>query len=87
MSYDELPTGPRLSEEQLEAIYAWVQHSGRERRRSQGAANFNEADFLAGVMVAFFALGCQDRVLGGWVFGPLGGVSMFEPREEVASDA
>jgi hypothetical protein len=76
-SYDDLPIGPKLSDEQLAAIYAWVDHSGRERKRSWGK-EFNEADFLAGVMVAFFALGCQDKIRGGWVFGPLGGVSMFE---------
>lgn len=63
-----------LTDEQREAIVDFVQFHGRARARVWGT-DFNEADYLAGAMSVFFALGQQDRMPASWVFGPMSGRS------------
>lgn len=71
------PTGPALSPAQAASIRAWVQQAGRERLATI-RGEFSEADFLAGAMVAFFALGSEGQMPPLWLLGgPMTGRSLF----------
>jgi hypothetical protein len=63
------PTAAPLAEAQTDALVRWVHAKGYERKRVQ--SRFEEADFLAGAMTVFYALGMQAEIPAGWVFGPL----------------
>lgn len=76
MESAELATGPRLSDEQIEAIKAWTEHHARARKKALGP-DYHEGDYLAGVLTTLFALGCEDRIPSGWIIGPLSGQSPF----------
>lgn len=71
-------TAPALSELQVAAIIEWAHAAGRDRARAQGLARFNSADFLAGVMTAFFACESQTRIPAAWIFGTFAGDDVLD---------
>jgi|SRR5215510_3365128 len=48
-------------------IVEFVEERGRSRAREQGS-QFMEADFLAGAMTVFFALGQEGQIPAAWIF-------------------
>jgi hypothetical protein len=66
-----------LTPAQQEAIQAAFEQHGAARLVNF-PGKFQEADFICGALLAFFATGTQDQIPAGWVFGPLAGRSLFE---------
>lgn len=82
----EPPTSDEIgTDEQVRAILDAANHHGRERKRQQ-RADFNEADYAAGVMTALFALRRPDRIPPMWIFGILRGEPQFGPEPWKALD-
>jgi len=69
-----------LTDEECKALHEFATEAGEQRAR-RGLLE-SEADFLAGVLCAFFAFGRADKVPAAWVFGPLTGRKVFGPDAE-----
>jgi hypothetical protein len=74
-----------LTDEQIQAIKEAVMEHGKARKQNFGS-EFNEADFLCGVMCAFFATGTQAKIPAWWIFYPMSGRSIFEDDKAETED-
>jgi hypothetical protein len=60
-----------------------IHNAGVKRRQAQGE-RFSQADYCAGAMGMFFALGIQDQIPAAWIMGHWAGQELFtEPMLEV----
>jgi hypothetical protein len=64
-------------------LVAYVEEMGRRRVAAHGE-EFSEVDYLCGAMAIFFALGWNDKVPAGWVFGPMSGRPVLRTERQQA---
>lgn len=72
LSRPDLP----LSREQLDTLVRFTNAVGEDRAAAQ--YGFNECDFLAGAMCAFFAFGHNGLFPARWLFAPASGKNVFD---------
>ena len=65
---------PEFTDEQVELLVHYMIAVAKSRAGAQGA-DFNEVDFLMGCTTTLFAIGKQNKIPAGWIFGPMGGRS------------
>jgi hypothetical protein len=75
LTCENLPT-----DEQRDEIVEKCVKQGNERWKTVGR-EFNEADFLVGVLTMFEALGWWEKAPHGWTFAIMSGCNVLTPPE------